>query len=88
MIPKQTNEQVIAGAEIKAAIEVLDQACKNNKMAFVGFAYGVDPLLLVRFGNVAETGAAFTGLLLRLDEMAADRIASGHVLKSSLNESN
>jgi hypothetical protein len=86
--PKQTNEQIITGAEIKAAIEVLDQACKNNKMAYVGFAWGTDPPIIVRFGNVTETGEAFTALLLRADEMAAERIASGNVLKTPLTQPN
>jgi hypothetical protein len=86
--PKQTNEQIIAGAEIKAAIEVLEQACKNNKMAYVGFAWGIDPPIIVRFGNVSETGEAFTAMLLRLDEVAAERIASGNVLKNPLTQAN
>ena len=38
-----SNEQRIAHAEIKAAIEGLLQACTNNKTAFCGFVWGIDP---------------------------------------------
>ena len=77
-----SNEQRIAHAEIKAAIE--GQACTNNKTAFCGFVWGIDPPILIRFGNVVETGSEFTELLIKLDDLANERADAGNAIEDPL----
>ena len=79
-----SNEQRIAHAEIKAAIEGLLQACTNNKTAFCGFVWGIDPPLLIRFGNVVETGSEFTERLINLDDLANERADAGNAIEDPL----
>ena len=79
-----SNEQRIAHAEIKAAIEGLVQACTNNKTAFCGFVWGIDPPILIRFGNVVETGSEFTELLIKLDDLANERADAGNAIEDPL----
>lgn len=82
----ETNEQKIARKEIKAAIENLLQACRNNNAAFCGFAWGINPMFLIRFGNVKEDGPDFTALLLKLEDLTNEKKDAGLVMKDPLSE--
>ena len=63
-----TNEQKIALAEIKVALDALYSACQHTHAALCGYVFSADPPFFVRFGNVRETGPDFTALLLKLDD--------------------
>jgi RNase H-fold protein (predicted Holliday junction resolvase) len=67
------------------ALENLLQACRNNRVAFCGFAWGIDPPMLMRFGNVKEQGPDFTELLLKLANLAKERQEQGLVVSDPLN---
>lgn len=82
----ETTEQRIARKEIKLAIEGLLQACSNNNAAFCGFVWGVDPPILVRFGNVKEQGADFTALLLKLETIVNEKQESKLVVNDPLSQ--
>jgi hypothetical protein len=82
---KETNEQKIAHAEIKAAIENLISVCKTYKAAVLGFAFGITPPILIRFGNVQEKGADFTALLLKLEDTVNEKIEAGLSIDDNLN---
>jgi hypothetical protein len=81
---KETNEQRIARIEIKDALEALLQACQNNKAGFCGFVWGTDPPIIIRFGNVNETGPDFTALLLKLEDLVNERLDRGVVINDPL----
>ena len=82
----ETNEQYIARKEIKSALEVLQEVCKRNKAAYVGFVMSAEPPLIIRFGNVTEQGADFAALLLKLTEIADEKEAIGNVVKDPLGK--
>ena len=71
----ETNEQRIARIEIKLAVETMLRACERNNVAFLGFAFGVDPPIIVEFGNVTEKGEQFRELLNKLCDMVQEREA-------------
>lgn len=80
MSPHQdTNEQKIALAEIKAALNTLYDVCERNHAALCGYAFSDNPPLFVRFGNVTETGPDFTVLLLKLDEFINESVNSSDI---------
>jgi hypothetical protein len=84
MKTNQTNEQRITRAEVKTALEILTTACKNNNAAFCGFAWGVDPPILIRFGNVKEQGPKFAEMLIKLYDVTEDRVEKGLAVNDPL----
>lgn len=87
MTPSETNEQRIAHAEIRDAIAELMRAVSRNNAALVGFVFGTDPALLVRFGNLTEKGPALAEVLLKASELCEDRERSGKVINERLSAS-
>jgi hypothetical protein len=79
-----SNESKIAHAEIRAAVEVLIRAATKNKAAVVGFCFGVDPALFIRFGNVKESGPALAALYLKLSDYAEERETGGKVIEDRI----
>ena len=82
----ESNEQLIARKEIKSAIEVLLQACQKHNAAFIGFAYSVDPLFIIRFGNITETNHAFFDLLARMERMTMASQRAGNMVDDPLDQ--
>lgn len=68
----ESNLQKIAKAEIRAAVETLIHAATNNKVAVVGFVFGPDPAIFIRFGNTTESGPALAELYLKLADTAEE----------------
>ena len=69
-IKNETNEQLIARTEIKAALAGLMRVVNKNHAALTGFVWGVDPPMIIRFGNVTEQGPDFTAMLVKLGDIA------------------
>ena len=85
---KESDDQRVAHAAIKSAIEHLNKVVNIHNAAFVGYAWGVDPVLLIKFGNVTETGPDATALLLKLEDMANQKIDEGLVIRDPLTGEN
>lgn len=80
----ETNEQKIAFAELSAAVETLVLAANRYKCATVGFVFGADPVLMIRFGNVKETGPALAELYLNLSDLAEEKEMNGEVMHHTI----
>lgn len=78
-VPEETNESRIARAEIGEAAKQFIRVVKRNKACVAGFVWGDNPPVLVQFRNISETGADLTAVLLKLSDMADEKVAKGMV---------
>ena len=83
-----TNEQKIAQAEISEAVRKLVYACNHNNAGVVGFAFSANPPLVVRFGNVTETGPQLTKVLIQLSDLAEEIEADGKAIRKPIPPEN
>ena len=83
---RETQEQLIARKELKSALETLQEVAAKHKAAFCGFVFSIDPVFIMRFGNVSESGDDYFNLLRRLEEMSRQSIKAGNVVNDPLGE--
>lgn len=81
---KESNESRIARAELRAAVEKLVLAATKNKAAVIGFIFGANPPVMIRYGNVTESGPALAALYLKLADMAEEKETKGMVIKDRI----
>jgi hypothetical protein len=48
-------------------------------LAVVGFVFGADPPIMIRFGNTTETGPELAELYLRLSDITEEKETEGNV---------
>lgn len=80
----ESSESKIARAEIRVAVEKLVRVATKNHAAVVGFVFGADPPLLVRYGNITERGPALAALYLQLSDFAEEKEMSGEVVEDRI----
>lgn len=80
----ESNESRIARAELRAAVEKLVLAATENKAAVIGFIFGAEPPIMIRFGNVTESGPALAELYLKLADMAEEKETAGMVIEDRI----
>ena len=81
----ESNEQLIARAEITEAVKNLFNVCERYGAAVVGYVWGVTPPVFVQLSNVKERGADLTALFLSLSTMAEEKEERNNVMNERVN---
>lgn len=80
----ESNQSKICRLELRDGAEKLVRAATKNKACIVGFIFGMEPQIFIRFGNVTESGPDLAELYIRLTDMAEDKEMSGQVIKDRI----
>lgn len=74
----ESNDQLIARAEVTEAVKNLFEVCKQYGMCVAGYVWGVTPPVFVQISNCREKGADLTALFLKLSTMAEEKEAGNN----------
>jgi hypothetical protein len=74
---KQSNESRITQAELREKLVELLTLAEKNHCAVAGFVWGVDPPVMMRFGNVPQQGQDLTRLFVLLCNTAEEKAEKG-----------
>lgn len=81
---EENNEIKIRRAELMVNIRPLVLKSTEFGAGVIGFVFGGDPPVLIRFGNIQERGPELTEVLLKLSDISEEKELEGKIIETPI----